>query len=92
MLCLLSSLRLEHDGFLSKVSNCPTFIDTTFRDQEVSKSETWIDKTEKQPKKKKEAAPTPAPVAKEEPKKKKKKIVVKEVDPPKQEKKVVEDQ
>lgn len=58
--------------------------DTTFRDQEVSKSETWIDKTEKQPKKqKKEVAATPAPVQKEEPKKKKKKIVVKEVDPPK---------
>jgi hypothetical protein len=83
MLCLLSPLWSEHDGILSKVS-IPEFTDTTFRDQEVSKSETWIDKTEKQPKKaKKEVAATPAPVQKEEPKKKKKKIVVKEVDPPK---------
>ena len=50
----------------------------------MSKSETWIDKTEKQPKKqKKEVEANPAPVLKEEPKKKKKKIVVKEVDPPK---------
>lgn len=64
-----------------------------YRDQEVSKSETWIDKTEKAPKKKtKEVTPTPAPIAKEEPKKKKKKIVVKEVSPPKPEKKVVQEQ
>jgi len=83
MLCLLSPIRSEHDGILSKVSLLAS-TDTTFRDQEVSKSETWIDKTEKQPKKqKKEVAATPAPVQKEEPKKKKKKIVVKEVDPPK---------
>lgn len=83
MLCLLSPLRSEHDGILSKVS-FQGITDTTYRDQEVSKSETWIDKTEKQPKKqKKEVAATPAPVQKEEPKKKKKKIVVKEVDPPK---------
>jgi hypothetical protein len=84
-------LWLEHDGFLPKVSAPPTNIDTTCRDQEVSNSETWIDKTEKPKKKKETPSPTPAPVEKEEPKKKKKKLVIKEVEPPKEEKKVVEE-